>query len=435
MSAVGFVLAGFLSAAAAVPSPAPVATEVPSDDVVYLAVVDGMINPATADFLHESIETAFERGGRALVIQLDTPGGLLESTKKIVKDLLGAPLPVVVYVAPSGAGATSAGVFITIAAHVAAMAPGTNIGAAHPVAAGGEQMSKEMREKIENFAASLGRSIAEQRGRNVEWAERAVRESVSATEREALELGVIDLVAANLSDLLRQIDGREVSVLGRPKKIEVAGARVVELEMRFKHKLLDVLANPNIAYLLMMAGVLGLYVEFTNPGLFFPGIAGGICLLLGLTALQVLPINYSGLALIVLGIALLVTELFLPTFGIIGVGGLVAFVLGSLLLFDTPESAMAVDPAVIAAAATTLGLFTLIVGILVVRAHRQRPALGREGLIGEVGEVRSVSPRGECKVFVHGEYWDAEAEGAVEPGEKVEVVGVDGLRLRVRRAG
>lgn len=404
---------------------------------VNLAVIDGMINPGTADYIRESIEASESDGAGALIIQLDTPGGMLESTKTIVKDLLGAPLPVVVYVAPSGGGATSAGVFITLAAHVAAMAPGTNIGAAHPVGGGGEDIGGDMREKVENFAASLNKSIAEQRGRNVEWAEKAVRESISATEKEALELGVVDLVATDVNDLLRQIQGREVAVRGVKTAIGVEHAAIVRLDMRLKQRLLSILANPNVAYLLMAGGLLGLYIEFTHPGVFFPGVAGGICLLLGLTALQVLPINYGGLALIVLGVALLFTELFLPSFGVVGVGGLVAFVLGSLFLFDTPESTMAVDRGIIIAAAATLGAFMLIVSVLVVGAQRRKPALGTEGLVGEEGEVRVPLRPGKRggKVFVHGEMWSAEADEPIGVGDRVHVVAVRGMRVKVRRAG
>ncbi len=426
------LLAGWLVALAlAVAQAAPAATP-----HVNLAVIDGMINPAVADYVRESIEASRADGASALILQLDTPGGLLDSTRDMVQDILGAPLPIVVYVAPSGAGAISAGVFITIAGHVAAMAPGTNIGAAHPVGGGGESIPGELGKKVENFAASLSRTIAQHRGRNVDWAEKAVRESVSATESEALKLGVIDLVAADLPDLLRQIDGREVEVANAKRTIAVRDARVVRLEMRLKQKVLNILANPNVAYLLMMAGVLGLYVEFTHPGVFFPGVLGGICLLLGLTALQVLPINYGGLALILLGIALLVAELFLPTFGIVGVGGMIAFVLGSLLLFDTPESTVAVEPAIVFAAAATLGVFTLIVATLVVRAHRRKPALGREGMIGEIGDVRvAIGPGSRSgKVFVHGEYWNAQADEPIEAGARVQVVAVDGMRLKVRRA-
>ena len=401
---------------------------------VHLITVDAGINPATADFIHESIFNAERDGAEALIIELDTPGGLLESTKVIVKDLLGAPLPVIVYVAPSGAGAASAGVFVTMAANIAAMAPGTTIGAAHPVGGQGEDIGGDMREKVENFTVSLSKTIAQERGRNVEWAEKAVRQSVSITEQEALKLHVIDLIATDRDDLLRQIDGKEVTVKSAKTRLSVAGVEIVRKDMRLKQKFLNILANPNVAYLLMMAGLLGLYVEFTHPGVFFPGVAGGICLLLALTALQVLPINYSGLALIVLGMALLVSELFVPSFGVLGVGGIIAFVLGSLLLFDTPESNLTVDPSIIYAAAATFGTFTLLVSYLVVRAQRRKPALGREGLLGEIGEVRRpITKDTPGKIFVHGEYWNAVADEPIDSGERAEVTAVDGMRLTVRR--
>jgi membrane-bound serine protease (ClpP class) len=261
-----------------------------------------------------------------------------------------------------------------------------------------------------------------------------VRESVSITEQEALKLHVIDIVAANRDDLLRQASERDVTVQGTKRRLDLSGATFVVREMRLKQKFLNILANPNVAYLLMMAGLLGLYVEFTHPGVFFPGVAGGICLLLGMAALQVLPINYSGLALIGLGLALLIAELFLPSFGILGVGGIVAFVLGSLLLFDTPESNLTVDRNIVYAAAATFGGFTLFVSYLVVRSQRRKPALGSEGLVGEIGEVRHQIAPGSArgKIFVHGEYWNADADQAIEVGARVEVMRVDGMRLTVR---
>lgn len=400
---------------------------------VDLIVIDAGINPATADFIHESIVAAEADAAGALIIQLDTPGGLLESTKSIVKDLLGAPLPVVVYIAPSGAGAASAGVFVTLAASLAVMAPGTTIGAAHPVGGLGENVGGDMREKVENFAASLSKTIAQERGRNVEWAEQAVRQSASITAQEALKLHVIDLIAPSLEDLLRQATGREVTVHGHKVKLDLAGADIVRRDMRLKQKVLNILSNPNVAYLLVMAGILGLYVEFTHPGVFFPGVAGAICLLLGMTALQVLPINYSGLTLIVLGIGLLVSELFVPSFGILGVGGIVAFVLGSLLLFDTPESTLRLDPNIVYAAAATFGAFTLWVSFLVVRSQRRKPSLGSEGLIGEVGQIRERVDGHGGKIFVHGEYWHAASDEPIEVGEQAEVIHLNGMRLTVRR--
>ncbi len=406
---------------------------------VNLIVIDGTINPAVADFIHENIVRTQAEGALALVIQLDTPGGLLSSTKTIVKDILGAPVPVIVYVAPSGAGAGSAGVFITMASHVAAMAPGTNIGAAHPVSGGGQDIEGDMREKIENFTASFGETIAQRRGRNVEWAERAVRESVSITEAEALEKNVIDLVARDLQDLLRQaedlkveVGNTEVALDFKESRTADGQVRVVAIDMRLKQKVLNVIADPNIAYLLMMAGILGLYLEFSHPGTILPGLAGGICLLLALTAFQVLPINYAGLLLILLGMGLLLAELFLPSFGILGIGGIVSFALGSLFLFDTPESDLVVDRSIIFTVVACVSAVMLIVGSLAIGAWRRKSLLGQEGMVGEIGEVKvRLSPRG--RVWVHGEYWNAESEEEMEAGEQVRVVGIVGMVLRVRR--
>jgi membrane-bound serine protease (ClpP class) len=401
---------------------------------VDLITIDGSINPAVDDFIRESIGRAKATGARALIIQLDTPGGLLSSTRTIVKDLLGTPVPIIVYVAPSGAGAGSAGVFITMAANIAAMAPGTNIGAAHPVAGGGQEVKGVMGEKIENFTAAFSESIAQQRGRNTEWAIEAVRKSVAITETEALKKNVVDIIARDIEDLLKQAHGRKVDIQGRKQELSLQNVQIVRQEMNLKQKVLNAIADPNIAYLLMMAGILGLYMEFSHPGTIFPGVTGAICLLLAMASLQLLPINYTGLALMVLGVALLVGEAFFPSFGVLGIGGIVSLAFGSLLLFDTPTSDFGVDRSIVFTAVATLGSFVLAVSYLVFRAQKAKPALGIEGLIGEVGVVREkLSPRGS--VFVHGEYWKAEADGEIETGDKVEVVGIDRMVLKVKRAG
>ena len=400
---------------------------------VNLIVIDGGINPAVNDFIRESIQRARADNARALIIQLDTPGGLLSSTRSIVKEMLSAPLPVIVYVAPSGAGAGSAGVFITMAANIAAMAPGTNIGAAHPVAGGGQEVKGVMGEKLENFTASFSETIAQRRGRNTEFAIQAVRRSVSITDKEALEKKVIDLIAVDVSDLLKQANGREVDVGGVKSTLDLSGVSVLRIEMGLKQKVINILAHPNIAYLLMMAGILGLYMEFSNPGALFPGIAGGIALLLALASFQVLPVNYAGLLLIGLGLCLLVAEAFLPSFGLLGISGVVSLGLGSLLLFDVEGSDLSVDGSIILAAVGTLSAFVLVVTYLVVKSQRQKPTLGYQGLVGEVGEVRErLDLKG--KVFVHGEVWNAEGSERLEPGDRIEVVGADGMRLKVRRA-
>lgn len=396
-------------------------------------VIDGTINPAVAEFIQEKIWESHQNGAQALVIQLDTPGGLLTSTRTIVKEIFAAPLPVIVYVAPSGASAGSAGMFITLAAHVAAMAPGTNIGAAHPVGAGGQEVSGTMGEKLENFVASYSETIARRRHRNVEWAIQAVRESIAVTDAKALKLEVIDLRAQDLHDLLQQATGREVEVKGQKTILALAGAEVRSLEMRLGQKVLNVLADPNVAYLLMMAGILGLYLELSNPGLLLPGVTGGICLLLALAAFQVLPINYTGIALILLGTALLVTEVFLPSFGILGIGGIVSFVLGSLMLFDVAGERLVVAREIIFTVIAVVSGVILTIGYLVFKAQRQKPVGGKEGLVGESGRVITrIAPKGQ--VEVHGEIWTAESDEPIEVGEEVLISQVEDLHLRVRRA-
>jgi len=400
---------------------------------VDLIAIDGSINPAVDDFIRESIARAKNNGARALIVQLDTPGGLLTSTRTIVKEMLGAQVPVMVWVGPSGAGAGSAGVFITLAAHVAAMAPGTNIGAAHPVAGGGQEVKGVMGEKIENFTASFSETIAQKRGRNAEWAIQAVRKSVAITESDALKKNVIDIVAKDIEDLLKQADGRKVDLDGKPQVLAVKGAKVNRHEMSLKQRVLNILADPNIAYLLMMAGLLGLYMEFSHPGVIFPGVAGAICLLLALASFQLLPLNYTGLALIALGIALLVAEMFVPSFGFLGIGGILALAIGSLFLFDTESSDLIIDRSIIFTAVGTVGAIMLALSYLVFKSQKLTQTTGMDGLIGEIGEVRvKLGPAG--KVFVHGEYWNAEADAEIGVGEKIEVIGYQGMRLKVSRS-
>jgi len=399
---------------------------------VDLIAIDGSINPAVDDFIREGIARAKNNGARALIVQLDTPGGLLTSTRTIVKEMLGAQVPVMVWVGPSGAGAGSAGVFITLAAHVAAMAPGTNIGAAHPVAGGGQEVKGVMGEKIENFTASFSESIAQKRGRNAEWAIQAVRKGVAITETDALKKNVIDIVARDVDDLLKQADGRKVDLDGKPHVLALKDAKVNRYQMSLKQKVLNILADPNIAYLLMMAGLLGLYMEFSHPGVIFPGVAGAICLLLALASFQLLPLNYTGLSLIALGVGLLVTEMFVPSFGVLGVGGIIALAIGSLLLFDTENSDLIVDKSIVFTAVATVGAIMLALSYLVFRTQQTKPTMGMDALVGKIGEVRmELAPAGQ--IFVRGEYWNARADSAIEVNAKVEVTGYDGMILKVRR--
>ena len=405
---------------------------------VHRIIIDGPISPATDDFITSAIELADDGGALALVVQLDTPGGLLQSTKTIVQAILSAPLPVIVYVAPGGASATSAGVFITLSGHIAAMAPGTTIGAAHPVSGGGADIEGDMGKKVENFAVSFIGSIAEQRGRNVEWAEAAVRESVSITESEAVEQQVVDVIAGGIDELTELIDGRTVNVAGEDVVLDFSSARtpagrviVVDHEMTLRQRVLNVITDPNIAYLLMMAGMLGLYMEFSNPGTIFPGVAGAICLLLALQASQVLPINLTAIMLLILGMSFMVAELFLPSFGVLGFGGLLALTLGSLFLY-TPESQLIVDRSLILASVMMFGAALLLILTVIVRDRKRRARTGAEGLVGEIGKAVGAID-GTGRVRVHGEYWNAVSDEPIVENARVQIESVDGLTITVKR--
>lgn len=394
--------------------------------------IDGVISPITVRLVSMGIERAKAEGAAALVIQLDTPGGLERSMRSIVRDMLNAPVPVIVYVSPTGARAASAGAFITLAAHVAAMAPATNIGAAHPVAVGG-QVDKVAMKKIENDAAAFIRSIALERGRNVEWAEKAVRASVSATEREALKLGIIDLVAGSLPDLLAKVDGRQVKTGAGTVTLQTKNATVRPIEIGWRDRFLNLIADPNIAYILLMLGMLGLFFELANPGVILPGIIGGISLILAFFAFQSLPINYAGLLLILFGIVLLIAEIKVVSHGVLTIGGVIAILLGSLMLVDTPETSLRISwKVILPVVATTAGIFVFAVSAGI-RAQLRRPATGSEGLVGQVGVARTpLEPEGQ--VFVRGEIWRAVSDaGTIAEGERVRIVAVDSLTIRVTR--
>lgn len=399
---------------------------------VHLARVDGIISPSTADFIVGAIHKAEKGDAQALVIELDTPGGLDLSMRVIIKEILRSPVPIIVYVSPSGARAASAGTFITIAAHVAAMAPGTNMGAAHPVQMGGGEMDEEMVKKVENDAAAYIRGLAERRGRNAEWAEEAVRKSVSITAKEALTLKVIDLVADDTDDLLAKVDGRTVVTGAGKITLKTKTAKIVELEMSFRDRVLQVITNPTIAYILLILGMAGLYFELSNPGAILPGVIGGICLILAFYAFQTLPINFAGLLLIVLGVLLFIAELQVASHGVLTAGGVVAMLLGSLMLIDSPAPFLQISlSAIVGVTVATAGFFLLVIGAAI-RAHRRQPVTGREGLIGQRGVAKSaLIPEGH--IFVAGELWNAKCDDAVEPGDLVEVTGVFGLTLHVKK--
>src|SRR5262245_37183197 len=354
---------------------------------VSLIELDGAITPVTVRLLSMALDRAHADGSQALIVELNTPGGLERSMRSMVQSILKSDIPVIVYVAPTGARAASAGVFITMAPDVSAMAPATNIGAAHPVAVGG-QMDKEMVKKVENDAAAFARTIATERGHSVDWAEKAVRSSVSATEREAVRLKVVDLIADSVPDLLAKIDGRAVKTQKGTVTLQTKGAPVKPIEVRFRDRLLALITDPNVAYILMMVGMLGIFFELSNPGVVLPGVIGGICLILAFFAFQSLPINWAGLLLILFGLALLVAEIKLPSHGVLTIGGVVAMLLGSLMLYDAPESGLRVSWAVlIPIVGATAGLVILTVS-LGLKALYRRPSTGAAGMVGQVGVVR-----------------------------------------------
>jgi len=396
---------------------------------VVIIELEGPINPGTAMYVVRGLDEAKDRDAALAVVRLDTPGGLASSMRAIVKAILNSPVPVAVYVAPRGAGAASAGVMVTVAGHIAAMAPGTNIGAAHPVMAGGKDVGGTMSEKVVNDMASYGRGIAEDKGRNGEWVEKAIRESVSITANEALKNNVIDLVAKDIDELLQLLDGREITLPAGKITLKTAGLTKTYFHLGFRDKVLKTISDPNIAYILMMIGLAGLYFELAHPGAIFPGVIGGISLILAFYSFQTLPVNYAGLLLIALAIIFFIAEIKITSYGILSIGGLISLILGSIMLFeDVGVSLKLMLPTIL-----LVGGFFVVVAGLAFRAYRAKPRSGANGLLGEVGVVKElIDPEG--LVFVHGEYWRAEAKEKLEPGEKVKVEGLHGLVLRVKKA-
>jgi membrane-bound serine protease (ClpP class) len=396
---------------------------------VTIIELEGPINPGAAAFLTRGLEDAEKSGSELVIIRLDTPGGLVPSMRMMVKGIMNSPVPVVVYVAPKGAGAASAGVMITVSAHVAAMAPGTNIGAAHPVGAGGKDIDKDMSEKVVNDMASYGRGIAQDKGKNAEWVEKAIRESVSITAEEAVEKKVVDLVAADIDELLKLLDGREIQLKQGKVTLKTKDLAKLYYKPGFRDTILRIIGDPNIAYILMMIGLAGLYFELAHPGAVFPGVVGAISLILAFYSFQTLPVNYAGLLLIALAVIFFIAEIKVASYGILSLGGIVSLTLGSIMLFeDVGVSLRLMAPTIV-----LIGGFFVIVSTLAFRAYRAKPQSGVEGLIGEVGIVQKpVDPEG--LVFVHGEYWRATSSEKLEPGEMVAVEEVTGLLLKVRKA-
>jgi membrane-bound serine protease (ClpP class) len=405
--------------------------------------VSGTINPASSDFIQKAIARSAGDGSEALLLELDTPGGLVSATKDIIQAMLNAEVPVIVYVAPQGAWAGSAGTFITLAGHVAAMAPGTSIGAAHPVGVGGPAGEGEKKgegrdiagEKAENLLAAFIESIARERGRNVDWAVKAVRSSEAIPSDEALRLHVIDLIASDRNELLQRIDGRKVKVQGTERALSVANAQLRHIDMTPLERLLHVLASPDLAVMLLMAGALGLYIEFTQPGMVLPGVLGAGCLILGAIALQILPFSWLGLIVFLAGIGLLAAELFVGSYGLLFALGIVCVLFGGRLIFDLPNvSDLRVSFwTVLVPSVAGMAAFLAIAIFAIGRSARRRQTVGVADLIGLVGRAETaLDPEGS--VFVRGEYWTARAEEPVGKDQPVEVLAVEGMRLRVRRA-
>jgi len=406
------------------------ATEKPRE--VFVLTATGSINPGLAEFILEGIKNAEKVQAEALVIALDTPGGLDTSMRQIVQGILNAKVPVVVYVHPRGGRAASAGLMITLAGHVAAMTPGTNIGAAHPVALGAQKMDKEMAAKVVNDMVAYVRSLATERGRNADWAEKAVRESVSISANEAQKLKVVDVLADDIPDLLKKIDGRTVRLNQTSHILKTAQAIVIPVEEGLRHRVLRHLADPNIAMILMMIGLAGLYFELSHPGAILPGVLGGICLLLAFYAFQTLPVNFIGIMLIALAFIFFLLEIYVTSYGMLSIAGIVSLTLGVLMLYQTEGTGVRVSLTVLVTTVAAVSAFFVAISSLAVRAQLRKPITGTAGLVGERGvTLADLNPDG--RVLVHGEYWDAVAEEFIPQGEQVEVVKVKNLQVVVRR--
>ncbi|MHB8110561.1 MAG: NfeD family protein [Syntrophorhabdaceae bacterium] len=403
---------------------------------VYTIRINGAINPPIAGFIENSLEKAVKSDAEALIVILDTPGGLDSSMRDIIKGIMDSPVPVVVYVAPPGARAASAGAIILLASHIAAMAPGTNAGAAHPVNIGKEKADEVMSKKAVNDAEAYSKSIAAKRGRNVEFAGKAVTESISITAKDALSQKVIDIVADNTDDLLAKIDGKTVETKKGTVTLHTKGAKKTEIAMPFKFRILAYVSDPNVAYILMMLGIYGIMFEFFSPGTVFPGVVGGISLVLALYAFQAIPISLAGLALILLGILFFILEIKIVSHGLLGIAGIASIIIGSIMLVDLPGSVFSISLGTIIFVAVFSALFLFGILSFAVRAQLMKVKTGSEGLVGEAGVARTqFTAGGKGKVTVHGELWRAFSEEELHEGDEIIVVALDGLLVKVRKKG
>ncbi len=424
------IFALFLIAAASAQDATDLTPETP---VVTVMKINSAIGPITVREIKNGIEKSVELNAEAFIIELNTPGGNMESTWDIIQDILAANVPVVVYVSPHGSRAASAGVYISYVAHIAAMAPQTNIGSAHPVAMGG-QMDSTMSDKVTNDAVAKIKTIGQKRGRNIEWAEDAVRNSVSVTEFEALELNVIDYVAEDLEDLLYQMHEDTVELIAGEAILYTEDADIIPLDVGYANKILEIISDPNIAYILMTIGMLGLYFEFSNPGAVLPGVIGGIALILALFSFQALPITFAGVLFILLALTLFLLEIKIMSHGILGGGGVISLFLGSLMLVnDAQWPYKGISLSVIIPTVLVFSLFFFLAAYFSIRTHRRKIATGEAGIVGEMGVAKTgIGPSGGS-VFIHGEFWNAVSEIQIEANAKIQVVSVVGMELKVTK--
>lgn len=399
---------------------------------VYIGEIDGVISPASSEYMIRIIEQAEYNEAECLVVRLDTPGGLDASMRAITKKILNAAIPVIIYVSPQGARAASAGVFILYAGHIAAMAPGTNVGAAHPVGIGEQDTDSVMIEKVTNDAVAYLQAIAKERQRNVKWAEQAIRASSSLDAVDAHSMNVCDVLAASIEDLLKQIDGRRVKLKEEIVILHTENRPMIAVEMTFKERLLLLLTNPNIAYILLLLGIYGLFFELQNPGMIFPGVVGGISIILGFYALHLLPVNYAGVALIALSAILFVLEIYITSHGLLAIGGIISLILGSVILFESNVPFFRLSWEVIVFAVIIVAAFFILIIVMGIRAQFKRKVGGKEGIIGEFGVAKSAIGTSGGSVYVHGEFWNAVSDVPIKNGAKVKVIAVEEMTLKVQ---